>query len=83
MPARARYLHFPSLVQCALSLALFEECYINKLHWHGPNFTQPLTTPEATGRKGKANVCASDAYGIIFARWDEQRRPVALVLNSR
>lgn len=41
MPTPDWYLHFPSLAQCPLSLALFEGSYINRLLWRWPKRTQP------------------------------------------
>lgn len=41
MPTPVWYLHFPSLAQCPLSLALFEGSYINRLLWRWPKRTQP------------------------------------------
>lgn len=47
MPTPVWYLHFPSLAQCPLSLALFEGSYINRLLWRWPKRTQPWPPEKA------------------------------------
>lgn len=72
MPTSRRYLHVPPLVQCPLSLALFEESYVK----YGKDPTVP--NPDHMGK-----VFCVFAWGWgCWCNAREERRPTAFPLST-